>query len=335
MKKRCFFSIFLSVAILSVHVKQGGLSHCVANNVRLAFVLIQMTEIRTMAKRGTFLRVVSALSLSIGIASCSSLFYYPSHTLYYPPKRLGYEAKQVSFQAQDGTTLYAWLFKTPEGSTPPRGTVIQFHGNAENMSSHYLSLAWLVEQGYQLVAFDYRGYGKSEGDPSQKGTYLDALAALNLAWKFHQENHAQHFIVFGQSLGGAIATRALQDFPQKEKVDLLVLDSTFTSYKSVARRKLASFWLTWPISPIGGLLVSDDFNAEKALQENKSQVLIIHDKEDPVLPFSCAEESYKLATAKKDFWVLDQGAHIGAFSDPHSPTRLRLVEYLDQLWGNR
>jgi hypothetical protein len=203
------------------------------------------------------------------------------------------------------------------------------------MSSHYLSLAWLVEQGYQLVAFDYRGYGKSEGDPSQKGTYFDALAALNLAWKFHQENHAQHFIVFGQSLGGAIAARALQDFPQKDHVDLLVLDSTFTSYKSVARRKMASFWLTWPLSPLASLLVSDEYNAEDALKTNRSPVLIIHDKEDPVLPFSCAEDSYKLVTAKKDFWVLDQGAHIGAFIDPHSPYRLKLVEFLDQLGDAR
>ncbi|MFL5815611.1 MAG: alpha/beta hydrolase [Bdellovibrionia bacterium] len=288
-----------------------------------------------MAKRSTFWRNFSCLSLStflaLGTSSCSSLFYFPSHTLYYSPKRLGYEAKQVSFHAQDGTTLYAWLFKPPEGSTPPRGTIIQFHGNAENMSSHYLSLAWLVEQGYQLVAFDYRGYGKSEGDPSQKGTYLDALAALDLAWKFHQENHAQHFIVFGQSLGGAIATRALQDFPQKDKVDLLVLDSTFTSYKSVARRKLASFWLTWPISPLGGLLVSDSYNAEDALKDNKSPVLIIHDRSDPVMPFSCGEDSYRLATAKKEFWQLDQGDHIAAFNNPQSPYRKRLVEFLDRL----
>ncbi len=244
---------------------------------------------------------------------------------------MGYEAKQVHFTSQDGTVLYAWLFQARGEKNPPLGTIIQFHGNAENMSSHYLSLAWLTEQGYQLVAFDYRGYGRSEGDPSQKGTYLDALAALNVAWDFHQQNHAKRFIVFGQSLGGAIATRALQDFPEKDHVDLLVLDSTFTSYKSVARRKLASFWLTWPFSPLGNVLISDEYNAEEALKQNRSRMLIIHDRNDPVMPFSCGEDSYKLATAQKEFWELNQGEHIAAFSDPHSLNRLRLVELLDSL----
>lgn len=264
------------------------------------------------------------------LSSCSSLFYYPSRSLYYLPSRLGYHAQELTFKAADGTQLYGWFFAVPEGS-PVLGTIIQFHGNGENMSSHYLSLVWLVEQGYQLFTFDYRGYGKSQGDPDQKGTYQDGLAALAQAWEFHQKYGASRFIVYGQSLGGAIATRALEDFAEKSKVDLLVLDSTFVSYQSVARKKMASFWLSWPFSPLAGVLISDEYSAEQALKENKSRVLVIADREDPAVPFSCSKDFYPEISAPKEFWELNEGYHIGVFSDPHSSRRAQFLRLLDTL----
>jgi fermentation-respiration switch protein FrsA (DUF1100 family) len=277
-----------------------------------------------------FIRLAPMLLFPLSFLSCSSLFYYPSRQFYYSPKRLGYEAHEIPFKSRDGKQLYGWYFPVPQGAGI-KGTIIQFHGNAENMSSHYLSLAWLAEQGYQLFTFDYRGYGKSEGEPTQQGTYDDALAALDQAWKLHAEKAARRFIIDGQSLGGAIAMRASADFAHKSEVSLIVLDSTFVSYKSVARKKLASFWLTWPFSWLGDLLVSDEYSAEKALQENQTRLLVIHDENDPAVPFSCSEDFYPLAKSPKDFWKPHDGRHIAAFSDPHSPYRRSFLELLDSL----
>jgi hypothetical protein len=263
-------------------------------------------------------------------SSCSSLFYYPSRQLYYPPNQLGFEFREIAFQSLDGTQLYGWYFPAPQGATL-QGTVIQFHGNAQNMSSHYLTLAWLAEQGYELFVFDYRGYGKSQGNPSQKGTYEDALAALDQAWKLHHEKGKKKLIVVGQSLGGAIAMRALADFPHRSDVSLIVLDSTFMSYTSIAHKKLSSFWLTWPLSPLAGILISNEYSAEKALKANSIPVLVIADRRDPVVPFSCSEEFYPEITAKKDFWILDEGHHVGSLVRHESEYRARFLKLLDQL----
>lgn len=275
-------------------------------------------------------RLSILLLFSLFPSSCSSLFYYPSRQFYYSPKRFGYEAHEIPFKSQDGTQLYGWYFPVRAGAEI-KGTIIQFHGNAENMSSHYLSLAWAVEQGYELFTFDYRGYGKSDGDPSQEGTYHDAIAALDQAWKLHEKSGAKRFVIDGQSLGGVIAMRASADFPHIHETSLLVLDSTFVSYKSVARKKLASFWLTWPISWLGNLLVSDKYSAEDALKKNRVKLLVIADENDPAVPFSCSEDFYSLAQSPKMFWKLHEGGHVAAFIDPHSPYRKQFIEIMDAL----
>lgn len=203
------------------------------------------------------------------------------------------------------------------------------------MSSHYLSLAWLIPKGYNLFTFDYRGYGQSEGSPSQKGLYHDALAALEQAWRYHVDSKALRFVVYGQSLGGAVAMRALPDWPGHDHVDLLVLDSTFLSYKEVASRLLASRWLTWIFQPLPYLLVSDEYSAAAALSENRRPLLIIHDRDDPIVPFACGVEILERASQPKEFWELRNGIHIGVFSEEHpsSPTtdyRARFIQVLER-----
>lgn len=272
------------------------------------------------------------LSLS---SSCSSVFYYPSHEVFTVPEKLGFKVQEVTFKANDGEVLYGWYFPAEKNL----GTVVQFHGNAENMSSHYLSLIWLVAQGYSLFTFDYRGYGKSMGTPTPEGTNLDGVAALDEAWRLHTENQKNKsstgklkpFVVYGQSLGGIISARALADFSHKDEVSLLVQDSTFSSYKVIARRKLASFWLTWLFSPLGSLIVSDEYASEEALKAAKRRHLVIHDLHDPAVPFSCGEDIYELISGPKDFWKLDQGLHTAVYVDPHSPYRGKLIEVLNSL----
>jgi fermentation-respiration switch protein FrsA (DUF1100 family) len=266
----------------------------------------------------------------IFISGCNSLFYYPDSSIYFLPKQAGLSAPQeLNFTASDGVHLHGWFFKTQRPS--PLGTIIQFHGNAQNSTSHFVSLAWLVNEGYDFFTFDYRGYGDSDGEPSPKGTYLDGLSALKEA--YHLKRSEKHFIVYGQSLGGAIAARAVQDWEHRDQISLLVLDSTFSSYKTVARRVALRHWFTWPLSPVAWLIMSDQYSTEKFISEATQPLLIIHDKLDPVVPFACGEDIFLNANKniRKDFWILNDGFHVGIFGIRFSENRKRFLNYVNAL----
>lgn len=250
--------------------------------------------------------------------------------MHYPPKRLGHKPNEIKFESSDKVKLFAWHF--PSKIKKTKGTIIQFHGNAENISSHYVSLVWVINYGYHHFIFDYRGYGGSEGQPDQKGTYLDALAALNEAWKIHQKHTPnKKFIVYAQSLGGAIAMRAIEDFKHKKSIDLIVLDSTFSSYQRVARRTLSRRWFTWIFSPLAWVLISDQYSADESIENNKIPLLVIHDKDDPSVPFSCSEDIYEKTKTKKDFWKLEDGRHIAVFAPDRIKNRERFVKFLNSI----
>ncbi len=275
-----------------------------------------------------FFILVYALSLS----ACSSVLYQPDRNLYHLPKNLGLQATEIELAAPSGNKIYAWFFPavTQNGKTP-KGTILQFHGNAENMSSHYLSLAWTINRGYNLFVFDYEGYGKSTGSPSQETTVQDGLLALKKALELHQLSNAKRFIVFGQSLGGAIAARALADFKDSSRIDYLVLDSTFYSYRRVASGFLSQHWITWPISWLPWILVSDEYSAENSLKNCKWPLLVIHDREDPIVPFDNGEKLFEIANCpKKEFWALQKGRHIGVFSADAPEYREKFMNLLGQ-----
>lgn len=280
-----------------------------------------MTALRTAA-------AAVVLVLLTSCSGCSSVFYQPDRNMYYPPERAGFNPREVWFASGDGTRLHGWLFPALGiGARRPKGTVIQFHGNAENISSHYASLVWLTRQGYDLFTFDYRGYGKSEGEASPEGVYKDSLSALDVGYEAHRARRTGKFIVYGQSLGGAIAMRAMKDFRFAGETRLVVMDSTFLSYDTVARQTLAKFWLTWLFSPLGPLLVSDKYAPEQVVGTLKTPLLVIHDRRDPVVKFENGREIVDKYAGQKEFWELDQGRHIAIFSEPAG--RERFVRYLD------
>ncbi len=265
------------------------------------------------------------------LPACTSVFYQPDSYMHYPPEKLGLKKNEITFPSKDGTKLIAWILEPAVG--PVKGTILQFHGNGENISSHYTLLAWLVRKGYRIFTFDYRGYGGSEGDPAPKGVYEDGLTALNEAWRRYgpSAKPKEKFILFGQSLGGAIAMRVLDDFKDRDSIPLVVMDSTFLSYKKVANRKLRESWLTWLFSPLGYILVSDEYSAKDSASKQKGRLLVIHDKRDPIVAFEFGQELYDLAMGPKDFWVLDQGRHIGVFYEDNQKERERFSTYLEAL----
>ncbi len=271
----------------------------------------------------------NVLFLFGSLSACSNLFYQPDQVIYDPPENYKIQKQDLMFNSADGTRLNAWYFP-PEPAVPCKGTVIQFHGNSENMTSHYTALVWLTRQGYSLLTFDYRGYGKSEGEPTQSHLNADALLALDLAAQKQREGGCKKLIVYGQSLGGVIAMRALADWSARDQVNLIVMDSTFMSYKTVARQVLANHWMTWLLSPLGWLLVSDRYASDEVIQHFTNPLVVIHDELDPVVPFSNGQAIFNAYPGPKVFWSFKEGTHIGFFDSlEYQAHRKKFLDYLE------
>ena len=149
----------------------------------------------------------------------------PSRELEATPKEIGLEYREVRMETEDGETLHGWYVPADDA----RATLLFFHGNAGNISHRLTSLSQMNSLGLNVLIFDYRGYGKSSGKPSEEGLYRDGRAAWRyLAERLDTENGAT--ILFGRSLGGGVATRlALEINPAG-----LVLESPFTSVPDMA-----------------------------------------------------------------------------------------------------
>lgn len=269
--------------------------------------------------------------LLMALVSCTNLFYQPSNRQFFKPEAFKLAYEDVYFKSADGTKLHGWFFKAG-GEGAPKGTIVQFHGNAENISSHFLNLAWLVNEGYNLFTFDYRGYWLSEGESDPEGVYLDSVAGLEKAMEFHKKSGGNHFVVFGQSLGGAISLRAVPDFKERDKVTLIVQDSTFSSYEDIAVDKLSSVWFLWPLSPLGYVLISDKYSSEKVFDKITAPTLVITGGRDVVMPAKFGKRIYKgIASEKKWWWHIESAPHISSFHVDKGKWRKEFLLLLDQI----
>ena len=149
----------------------------------------------------------------------------------------------MHFKAGDGTRLHGWFLPAAGRAL---GTILFLHGNAENVSTHIMSVRWLPARGFNVFLLDYRGYGASAGVPTQAGVQDDVDSALRTLLA-RPDVDPDRVVVFGQSLGGAIAVLSRGAFRLPQHIRALVVESAFASYRQIAREKLADFWLTWPL----------------------------------------------------------------------------------------
>jgi alpha-beta hydrolase superfamily lysophospholipase len=263
--------------------------------------------------------LVAAVALLLG--GCNGLFYYPTQVEYLTPDRV--EARYEAFYetVDDDLRLHFWRMPAV---APKLGTVLHFHGNAENMSSHFLFVAWLTAYGFDVVTFDYRGYGRSDGAPERSGMVADGRTAIRVA-----ERYGGDLFVVAQSLGGAIAVPALAE-EQPARLRALALDSTFASYRAVARDKLDSFWLSWPFQWPLSFLVSDAYSAVDFAPRITVPVVMMHDPGDPAVPYAQGRALFAaLGSKRKEFWTVPtDGGHAAALMVKSGLWRDRLVRFL-------
>lgn len=257
--------------------------------------------------------------LSFGLFGClENLFYYPDNILYDSPKRLGLKYEEITFNSSDGTKLSGW-FIPARGFKKSKGTVIHFHGNAQNMSAHWQFVEWLPDSGYNLFVFDYRGYGKSEGKPNPKGVFEDSNSAVNYV-RSRKDIDPAKLIVFGQSLGGANAI-AVVGSGNKSGVVAVAIEATFYSYSAIANDKFS----------FSGSLLYDTYSPDRYIAEiSPIPFLLIHGTADAVIPYHHSTQLMAKAKEPKKLITVNGGQHIDSltsrFSDTYKNMLLKFFE---------
>jgi fermentation-respiration switch protein FrsA (DUF1100 family) len=275
---------------------------------------------RISAKGSILFWMLLLLALQTG---CTYMFFKPTKEIVMSPEVLKYSPEDVYFKSSDGLTLHGWYFRAKE----ELGSILICHGNVENISTHVKLDLWLIDAGYNLFIFDYRGYGWSEGTPTVQGINRDAEAALETLLVTLPRAKQDNIIVFGKSLGGAVAVYTVANSPYKNRVKALILDSPFSSYRAIAREKIADSIIGWPFQYPLSWLVNDDFSPVKFIGKIAPvPVVIIHGNHDGIVPGHHGRILYDAALEPKELWEVNAPGHVLAQADER--TRKKLLEYL-------
>jgi fermentation-respiration switch protein FrsA (DUF1100 family) len=220
----------------------------------------------------------------------SRFIYYPDPDWIATPDRLGLEADQVQLAPEPGVELHAWFFRHPA----PLATLLFCHGNAGNVSHRLENVYHLSRTGFQVLLFDYRGYGHSTGQPSEEGLYRDGMAA----WEYlvaRSDTAEAPRLIFGRSLGGAVAV----ELATRVKANGLILESTFTSIRTLAR-------LIFPL-PLPELPVKYDSLAK--IGRISMPLLAIHGDQDELIPFADGQALFEAAPQPKAWFPIPGAGH--------------------------
>ena len=231
-----------------------------------------------------------------------SQVYHPDRILTATGAELGRPFEDVRFKASDGVELNGWFFPASTNSQRGRLAVLLCHGNAGNISYRLDTCAALLATGVNVFVFDYRGYGRSQGRPSEEGTYCDAQAAYQ--WLQQRHFHGTNIIAFGESLGGGVAA----ELAVREMVGGLVLQSAFTSVPDMGAELFP--WL--PVRWFGTIR----YDTRSKLPRLKVPVLVMHSPADELIRFQHGQRNFAAANEPKLFWEL-KGDH----NDPLADTK--------------
>lgn len=245
------------------------------------------------------------IPLAIWLTFVTVVYFYQPNLLYFPdipgrelestPARIGLDYEAVKLTTADHLALDAWYIHHPSG----RGTLLFFHGNAGNMAHRLESIRQFHAMGFAILIFDYRGYGQSEGKPTEEGTYTDAEAA----WSFLTDTRnipPDKIVLFGRSLGGAIAAQ----LAARHRPGAIIIESTFTSVPDIARDLYP--WL--PVKRLSRF----QYNAKSSISAISSPVLIVHSRDDEIIPFAHGQALYAHASEPKHLLEI-RGGHNDGF----------------------
>jgi fermentation-respiration switch protein FrsA (DUF1100 family) len=241
-----------------------------------------------------FLGLVAVLAV-IGFRSGlieRHFIYFPSNDLTANPSDFGLAFEEVLFTASDDVQLHGW-FVPGEGGI----TWLWFHGNAGNISQRLENLKLLHDElGVSVFLFDYRGYGRSQGTPSEKGTYRDAEAALAYL-RSREDVDPERIVFFGRSLGTGVAVELATHYPPYG----LILESPFLSIQDMAKR-------AYPILSLLPLLRTR-YDSVGKIGKLEVPILVLHGDRDDIIPFEAGRTLFEKAKEPKNFYTITGAGH--------------------------
>lgn len=269
-------------------------------------------------------------TLVIGLAAYLALVFYvyafQARLVYFPespgreltasPADIGLAFEDVRIKARDGAELHAWYVPAGSGAA----TVLFCHGNAGNISHRLEWLKIFHDMGLTVLLLDYRGYGQSSGSPSEQGTYEDARAAWSYLTDIRKTSPTR-VVIFGESLGGAIATHLAKEVTPAA----LIVISAFTSVPDLA----STFYRYLPVR----LIARIHYRTADHISQVPAPALIIHSRHDEIVPFSHGKELYRRAREPKQFLEIS-GDHNAGFLTSEAKLIDGLRRFLD-MYGLR
>ena len=238
--------------------------------------------------------------------------YFPMKDIEFTPAIAGLAYDDIYIDTFDGERLNAWFIPGEDSIY----TILFCHGNGGNISHRIDKLEILHELGFDIFIFDYRGYGKSSGRPSEKGFYKDVQAAYD--YLVDEKGYSPDRIIpYGESLGGSVAI----NLAAKEKIRALITESAFTSVRDVAKA-------VYPFLP--SFLVSSEFDSVKRIRKVNVPKLIIHSKNDEIIPFSQSLKLFEVSKEPKKHLIL-MGSHNTCYQDSSDLYVSGIRDFLGQL----
>ena len=236
------------------------------------------------------------LLYAVFLVACEDKIIYHPHK--YPqgiwnPSSFNVKVEDVFFQAKDGTKLHGWYIP----SANAQATLLWFHGNAGNLTHRLENIQQLQPLALNIFIFDYRGYGKSEGKPSEAGIYQDSQAAYDYLIREKNVVPLENLFLFGRSLGGICAVEVASSNPAAG----LILESVFTSARDMAGQ-------VFPLLPIGWAIRSK-FSAVEKVPYLKLPKLFLHGTKDEIVPYKLGRKLYSAAAEPKEFYDIEGAGH--------------------------
>ena len=228
--------------------------------------------------------------------------------------RSGLPLEEVWFQSGDGTKLFGWYVESAATSA----VVLWCHGNAGNIINRLENLRELYRIGLSVFIFDYRGYGRSQGSPSEEGLYQDALGAHDYLTRTRMIP-PDRIVIFGRSLGAAVAGELAVQKPAAG----LILESSFPSIAAVAKFHYGGLPLHW--------LLGAEFTLIDRLPHLSLSKLIIHGDQDDIIPLELGRQVFEAAKPPKFFYAIPGADHNNTYQVGGTAYFRRLAEFIQSV----
>lgn len=259
----------------------------------------------------TFAVAIYILLIAYMYVSQRQMLYFPDKNLLSPSEYGLSGFEEIRVTSTDGTRVQLWYRPAQEGFP----TVVYYHGNASHLGNRAGILDALADQGFGVLGLSYRGYGQSEGSPTEQGIYHDARAAINYLIESHNIQPGRIFL-YGESLGTGVAVQMATEY----QVAGIILQAAYTS---VAARA-AEIYFYIPVQ----MLIKDRFDSIHKIARVQAPLLLFHGELDNVIPIKQGRSLFDAAiSTKKSFYLpgishndFDSGmisAHVLEFAKEH------------------